>query len=178
MLNGNCERQKVTARQRGWYGKGRRCSRAAISLPWQRLHLPWSHLQPLSQNINDFQQFYDAAFTLVSPLAPSEHHRASPWRKKPNNSPPTPTPPTPTLSKDNKESAVWHIYLGLDLLMETVGHTVIHLCIHMCTCTVRDTWFSLSDMYCSNHQAVLFSQQWRNLSAWSFNEKVDLLSST
>lgn len=44
------------------------CSRAAIFLPWQRLHLPQSHLQPQSQNINDFQPFCKSAFTLTSPL--------------------------------------------------------------------------------------------------------------
>lgn len=58
----------------------------------------------LSRNINDFQQFYNAAFTLVSPLPPSEHwhHRASPLRpcRVPKNKQVTTTaqPPHPPSS--------------------------------------------------------------------------------
>lgn len=67
-----------------------------------------------------------------------------------------------------KERVAWHIYLLLYLLMETPGRTVLH----------RHAVQIVRYVLQWTHVAALFSQQWRNLSACSFNEKVDLLSSS
>lgn len=77
-----------------WAAEGHRppaklIGKMALMLPschfssWQRLHLPPSHLQPRSQNINDFQPFYKAAFTLVSPLHPLSADTTDPLSEGP-----------------------------------------------------------------------------------------------